>query len=254
MKILVTVKRVLDYEARIRAQADGRGVESEGIKWIVNPFDEIAVEEAVRLREKGVAHEVLAVSVGSAESAAQLRQAIGIGADRGLLVRTEEALDCDGVARVLAYLVRREKPDVVLMGKQSIDSDASQVPQILAGRLGWPQACFASRIECLENPPRQLLVWREVDGGLEALRLPMPCVISADLRLNEPRFVSLPNMMRAKKKPLEELSSADIPDLAGYQPRLVIRRLSTVPPRQGGRKVASIEELFKLVREEKELW
>jgi electron transfer flavoprotein beta subunit len=245
MKIFVPVKRVPDYQAKIKVKPDGSGIETDGIKWIVNPFDEIAVEEALRLKEAGKATEVVVVGIGPDDVATQLRYAMAMGADSGVLVKYGGEIDSDLASRVLAAVYRQGEYGLVLMGKQSIDSDASQTPQLLATRLGLPQACFASKL-VLEGGT--LTVSREVDGGLETVRLPAPAVVSTDLRLNEPRYASLPGIMKAKKKPLTEIAIETLGlDLA---PRLTIKKMSPPKQRSGGRKVASVGDLVQALQSE----
>jgi len=245
MKILVPIKRVTDYEAKIKVRSDGSGIETEGIKWIVNPFDEIAVEEAVKLKEAGKAEEVVVVSIGVSDTTAQLRYSMAIGADRAILVTTDQYVDSDLASRVLEHVYKQGEYDLVLMGKQSIDSDASQTPQLLAARLNLPQASFASKIVIDDGA---VIVTREVDGGLETVKVPTPCVVSTDLRLNTPRYAPLPGIMKAKKKPLEEIPLEDL----GLDLTLKIKILKMSPPpiRQAGRKVESVEELVKALKEE----
>ena len=245
MKILVPLKRVPDYQAKIKVKSDGSGIETDGIKWIVNPFDEIAVEEAIRLKEAGLATEVVVASVGPEDVQQQMRYAMAMGADSGVLVRTSEFVDSDLASRALAEVYKRGGYGLIIMGKQAIDSDCSQTPQLLATRLGLAQACFASKV-VLESGAAT--VTREVDGGLETIKIPLPCVISTDLRLNEPRYAPLPGIMKAKKKPLEEIKLEELGlDLS---PKLKIRKLSAPAKRQGGRKVADVAELIKALQQE----
>lgn len=245
MKILVPVKKVPDYQAKIKVKADGSGIETDGLKWIVNPFDEIAVEEALRIKEAGKATEVVVVGFGDEEVGTQLRYAMAMGADRGILVRHDGSMDSDLASRVLAAVYAREQYGLVIMGKQAIDSDANQTAQLLACRLNVPQACFASKIVLEEG---QASVTREVDGGLETVRVPMPCVISTDLRLNEPRYASLPGIMKAKKKPLDSVSLSEL----GVSAEIKVKVLKLTPPAQrtGGRKVADVDALVKALQEE----
>ncbi|HRF44931.1 MAG TPA: electron transfer flavoprotein subunit beta/FixA family protein, partial [Candidatus Competibacteraceae bacterium] len=207
MKILVAVKRVVDYNVKVRAKADGSGVETANVKMSMNPFDEIAVEEAVRLQEAGKAKELIAVSLGISSCQDTIRTALAMGADRGILVETGVELQPLAVAKLLKAIVEKEKPDMVILGKQAIDDDANQTGQMLAALLGWPQGTFASKVEVGEGTVN---VTREVDGGLETVALKLPAVVTTDLRLNEPRFVKLPNIMKAKKKPLDVLKPADL--------------------------------------------
>jgi electron transfer flavoprotein beta subunit len=245
MKIFVPIKRVPDYQAKIKVKADGSGIETDGIKWIVNPFDEIAVEEALRIKEGGLATEVVVATIGPDDAATQLRYAMAMGADSGVHVKYDGEIDSALAAEVLAELFKRDQYGLVILGKQSIDSDASQTAQLLAQKLNLPQACFASKVALAGGTA---MVTREVDGGLETIKLPMPCVISTDLRLNEPRYASLPGIMKAKKKPLTEMSMGDL----GITPAVSIKvvRMSPPPTRQGGRKVATVEELITALSQE----
>ncbi|WP_312592173.1 electron transfer flavoprotein subunit beta/FixA family protein [Stutzerimonas nitrititolerans] len=245
MKILVTVKRTLDYNLKVRVRPDQTAVDLANVKMAMNPFCEIAVEEAVRLKEAGIAEEVIVVSVGPAACQEQLRTALALGADRAMLVETGEALEPLDIARLLAEVVRREAPELVLAGKQSIDGDNNQTGQMLATLLDWPQATFASQVR-LEGGA--LEVTREVDGGLRTLALDLPAVVTTDLRLNEPRYASLPNIMKAKKKPLEVLT----PETLGValRPRLKVLRVEAPTPRQAGIRVASVDELVAKLKNE----
>ncbi len=245
MKLLVPVKRVIDYNVKVRVKADGSGVETAGVKMSMNPFDEIAVEEAVRLKERGVASEIVVVSIGVAQCADTLRTALAMGADRAVLVQTDVSPEPLAVAKMLRVLVEREQPGLVIMGKQAIDDDMNATGQMLAALLSWPQGTFASKI-AVEG--EELLVTREVDGGLETVALRMPAIVTADLRLNEPRYATLPNIMKAKKKPIETLT----PEALGVdaRPRLTTLRVSEPPTRKAGRKVASVAELVELLRSE----
>ncbi|MFT8644886.1 electron transfer flavoprotein subunit beta/FixA family protein [Gluconacetobacter sp.] len=245
MKILVPIKRVIDYNVKVRVRRDGGGVETAGVKMSMNPFDEIAVEEALRLREKGIASEVLVVSIGVPQAADTLRTALAMGADRAILVQSEESPEPLAVAKILKILVERETPDLVILGKQAIDDDMNATGQMLAGLLDWPQATFASRVEKTGDG---LTVSREVDGGSESLSLTLPAIVTADLRLNEPRYASLPNIMKAKKKPLETLSAADLGiDLTR---RLTTLSIAEPPTRKAGIKVGSVAELVEKLRNE----
>ena len=245
MKVLVPVKRVIDFNVKVRVRPDGSGVETANVKMSMNPFDEIAVEEAVRLKERGVATEVVAATCGAAASQETLRSALALGADRAILVDTDEALQPLAVAKLLAALVRQEAPRLVIMGKQAIDDDANQTGQMLAALLDWPQATFASKLEIAENTAR---VTREIDGGLETLEIALPAVVTTDLRLNEPRYATLPNIMKAKKKPMQTLSAASLGvDVA---PRLAVLRVAEPPRRQGGGRVADVQELVAKLRNE----
>jgi electron transfer flavoprotein beta subunit len=238
MKVLIPVKRVIDYNVKARVKADQTGVDLANVKMSMNPFCEIAVEEAVRLQEKGVATETVAVSIGPAQAADTLRTAMAIGADRALLLQTADDLQPLAVAKLLKAVVDEEKPDLVIMGKQAIDGDNNAAGQMLAALLDWPQATFASQIEIGGGKAR---VTREVDGGLQTLEVVLPAVITVDLRLNEPRYASLPNIMKAKKKPLEVREAAAMgADLA---PRLKVVKVTDPPKREGGVKVADAAEL-----------
>ncbi len=245
MKVLVTVKRVPDPYAKIVPSVDGTDIEREGLQMAVNPFDEIALEEAIRLKEAGIATEVVAVSVGGEESQEQLRTALAMGADRAILVQTNDPLDAPSVARILASVVQREQPQLVLMGKQAIDMDENQVGQMLSAQLGYPQATFASKIT-IENG--MATVERETDNGIETIRVPLPAVITADLRLNEPRYVALTGIVRARSKPLEILTPADL----GVSPQVRVRLVAVEKPpaRQAGKRVQDVAELVRLLREE----
>jgi len=240
MKILVPVKRVIDYNVRPRVKPDGSGVDLANVKMSMNPFDEIAVEEAVRLKEKGAATEIVAVSIGPAKASETLRTALAMGADRAILVETEETVEPLAVAKILkAIFVEQEQPGLVLMGKQAIDDDANQTGQMLAALTGRPQGTFASKVEVEGDA---VSVTREVDGGLETVRLTLPAIVTTDLRLNEPRYASLPNIMKAKKKPLETKSPADYGvDIA---PRLKVLKVEEPPVRQAGAIVGSVDELI----------
>ena len=238
MKILVPVKRVVDYNVKIRVKADQSGVELANVKMAMNPFDEIAMEEAVRLKEAGKATEVVAVSAGVAQCQETLRTAMAIGADRGILVETDVELQPLAVAKLLKAIVDKEQPQLVILGKQAIDDDANQTGQMLAALLGWPQATFASKVEVGGDGVQ---VTREIDGGLETLALPLPAVITTDLRLNEPRYATLPNIMKAKKKPLDTVKPADLGvDVA---PRLATLKVSEPPKRSAGERVADVAQL-----------
>ncbi len=245
MKILVPVKRVVDYNVKIRVKADQSGVELANVKMAMNPFDEIAMEEAVRLKEAGKATEVVAVSAGVAQCQETLRTAMAIGADRGILVETDVELQPLAVAKLLKAIVDKEQPQLVILGKQAIDDDANQTGQMLAALLGWPQATFASKLEVTGDSVR---VTREIDGGLETLALPLPAVITTDLRLNEPRYATLPNIMKAKKKPLETVKPADLGvDVA---PRLTTLKVVEPPKRSAGVMVADVTQLVDKLKNE----
>jgi electron transfer flavoprotein beta subunit len=245
MKVLVPVKRVVDYNVKVRVKPDGTGVDLANVKMSMNPFDEIAVEEAVRLKEKGLATEIVAVSCGLAACQETLRTALALGADRAILVETDVDLQPLAVAKLLKALVDKEQPRLVICGKQAIDDDANQTGQMLAALLGWAQATSASKIDLAGD---QAKVKREVDGGLETLAAALPMVITADLRLNEPRYATLPNIMKAKKKPLDLVQPAALGvDVA---PRLTTLKVVEPPKRQGGGKVADVKELVAKLRNE----
>jgi electron transfer flavoprotein beta subunit len=245
MKVLVAVKRVVDYNVKVRVKSDGSGVDLANVKMSMNPFDEIAIEEAVRLREKGVATEVIAVSCGVAQCQETLRTAMAIGADRAILIETDAELQPLAVAKLLKSLVDREQPGLVILGKQAIDDDCNQTGQMLAALGDWPQATFASQVEVADG---NALVTREVDGGLETLRLLLPAIITTDLRLNEPRYVTWPNIMKAKKKPLEVLTpdALDV-DVA---PRIKTLKVTEPPKRAAGIKVPDVATLVSKLKNE----
>jgi electron transfer flavoprotein beta subunit len=261
LKLLVTAKRVEDPESRIRVRPDGGGIVTEGVNYKMNPFDEIAVEEALRLKEKH-GGEVVVASIGGDKSVTELRAALAMGADRGILVKHDGPLDPVIVSALLAKVVEAEKPDLVILGKQSIDDDQNQAGQYLAARLGLPQATFASKKESLESEAEQkkepglrlsadgkaVQVVREVDGGVETLEVRLPAVVTTDLRLNKPRFASLPGIMKAKKKEVKELAAASLG--VDLTPRVVVRRLQEPPVRKGGVKVPDVDELWKKLHEE----
>ncbi len=238
MKILVPVKRVVDYNVKVRVKADGSGIETAGVKMSMNPFDEIAVEEAVRLREKGVATEIVAVSMGIAACQETIRTALAMGADRGILVETDVELQPLAVAKLLKALVAREAPGLVIMGKQAIDDDMNATGQMLAALLGWPQGTFASKLAIAGE---EAMVTREVDGGLETVALSLPAIVTTDLRLNEPRYASLPNIMKARKKPIETVSPADLG--VDPSPRLAVISVAEPAKRKAGVRVGSVTEL-----------
>jgi electron transfer flavoprotein beta subunit len=245
MKLLVCVKRVVDYNVKIRVKPDGSGVELANIKMSMNPFDEIAVEEAVRLKEQGKATEIVAVSIGPQQAGETIRTALAMGADRGILVKTDAAIEPLGVAKILAKVVEQEKPDLIIVGKQAIDDDANQTGQMLAALLGWPQGTFAFKVNVGEG---SIDVTREVDGGLQTVGLKLPAIVTTDLRLNEPRYASLPNIMKAKKKPLDETS----PETLGVDVSPRLKVLKTVEPggRKAGVKVGSVAELVEKLKVE----
>lgn len=244
MKILVPVKRVIDYNVRPRVKADGSGVDLSNVKMSMNPFDEIAVEEAIRLKEAGSAEEVVAVSVGPAKAQETLRTALAMGADRAILVETEEEIEPLSVAKILKSLADAEQPGVIIMGKQAIDDDCNQTGQMLAALMDRPQGTFASKVEIAGDA---VSVTREVDGGLETVKLSLPAIVTTDLRLNEPRYASLPNIMKAKKKQLDVKSPADLGvDIA---PRLKTLKVTEPPVRQAGIKVGSVDELVAKLKD-----
>jgi electron transfer flavoprotein beta subunit len=245
MKILVPVKRVVDFNVKIRVKPDGSGVELANIKMSMNPFDEIAVEEALRLKEAGKATEIVAVSIGPAQCSETIRTALAMGADRGILVKTEAGVEPLAVAKILKAIVEAEKPGLVILGKQAIDDDCNQTGQMLAALLGWAQGTFASKIAIDGD---NVTVTREVDGGLQTVKLKAPVIVTTDLRLNEPRYASLPNIMKAKKKPIDEKT----PEAYGVdvKPRLQVIKTSEPPGRKAGVKVASVAELVAKLKDE----
>lgn len=245
MKILVAVKRVIDYKATIRVKSDGSGIETTNVKMAMNPFDEIAVEEAVRLKEKGIAKEIIAVSIGADACQETLRTALAMGADRAILLKTEHNIEPLIAAKLLQSLVLRERPNIVILGKQAIDTDNNQVGQMLAALLSWPQGTFASKLQVEGN---EVLVTREIDGGLQTLALTLPAVVTTDLRLNEPRYLSLPNIVKSKQKPLENLAA----DSLGVDLTAHYETIKVAPPkkRSGGCKVATVAELVDRLRNE----
>ena len=238
MKILVPVKRVVDYNVKIRVKSDGSGVDLGGVKMSMNPFDEIAVEEALRLKEAGIATEVIAVSIGPQGATETIRNALAMGADRGILVKTDASVEPLAVAKILQSIVAQEQPQLVILGKQAIDDDCNQTGQMLAALLGWGQGTFASKVAVSGD---SVAVTREVDGGAQTLALTLPAVVTTDLRLNEPRYASLPNIMKAKKKPIAETTPAD--HGVDVSPRLTILKTSEPPTRQAGSKVTDVADL-----------
>jgi electron transfer flavoprotein beta subunit len=245
VKILVPIKRVPDPATTIRVLPDGSGIATDNVKWVINPFDEIAIEEALRVKEKQGSGEVILVSVGQTAWQEQLRTGLAMGADRSILVKSDAALDTLAIAKILAKVARDEKPDLILLGKQAIDDDSNQTGQILAEVLGWPQATFASKLEIAEG---KVTVVREVDGGLETIAFNLPALITADLRLNEPRYASLPGIMKARKKELKEIPADSLGlDLA---PKLKIKNLAAPPQRQAGKKLGSVAELVQALHSE----
>jgi electron transfer flavoprotein beta subunit len=245
MKVLVAVKRVLDYNIKVRVKSDGSGVDITNVKMSMNPFDEIACEEAVRLKEAGVASEVIAVSCGPAACQETLRTAMAIGADRAVLLETSEALEPLAVAKLMRHVAQKEGVTLAIFGKQAIDDDAGQTGQMFAALMGWPQATFASKVQAADGG---LAVTREIDGGLETLQLALPAVVTADLRLNEPRFITLPSIMKAKKKPMEVVK-ADTLDI-DIAPRLKTQKVTEPATRKAGVQVADVAELVKKLKEE----
>ncbi len=251
MKILVPVKRVIDFNVKVRVKADHSGVELANVKMSMNPFDEIAIEEAVRLKEKGIAKEIVVVSIGPAQAQDVMRTAMAIGADRGILVQTEQPIDLGGVeplavAQLLKAVIDKEQPNLVIMGKQSIDDDSNQTGQMLAGMLNWPQATFASKVELIGESAAK--VTREIDGGLETIEIKLPGIITTDLRLNEPRYAALPNIMKAKQKPLATMKPEELG--VTIAPRLKVIKVEEPAKRQGGVKVASVDELITKLKTE----
>ncbi len=245
MKLLVPVKRVVDYNVKIRVKPDGSGVDIANVKMSMNPFDEIAVEEAIRIKEAGHADEIIAVSIGPQKAQETLRTALAMGADRAILFRTEIALEPLAVAKLLKHTVEQEKPGLVILGKQAIDDDSNQTGQMLAALLGWPQATFASKVTFKDGA---LEVVREVDGGLQTVAVKLPAIVTADLRLNQPRYASLPNIMKAKKKPLDEIDAASLGlDIA---PKIKVIKTAEPPARKAGIKVKSAHELVEKLRTE----
>jgi electron transfer flavoprotein beta subunit len=245
MKLLVPVKRVVDYNVKVRVKADNTGVETANVKMSMNPFDEIAVEEAVRLKEKGIATEIIAVSAGPAAAAEQIRTALAMGADRGILVEHDGTLEPIAVAKILKAIIAKESPDLVILGKQAIDDDMNATGQMLAALMGWPQGTFASKVEIADG---HATVTREVDGGLETVKITLPAIVTADLRLNEPRYASLPNIMKARKKTIDNMKPADLG--VDVTPRLTVLRVEEPGKRQAGAKVGSIQELVAKLRNE----
>jgi electron transfer flavoprotein beta subunit len=245
MKILVAVKRVVDYNVKIRVKGDGSGVELANVKMSMNPFDEIAVEEALRLKEAGKASEVVVVSIGPAQAAETLRNALAMGADRGVLVKTDETVEPLAVAKILKGVATEEQPGLIILGKQAIDDDSNQTGQMLGALLGWGQGAFASKVALGEG---KVDVTREVDGGLQTVSLKLPAIVTTDLRLNEPRYTTLPNIMKAKKKPIAEKTPADYG--VDVTPRLKVLKTSEPPTRQAGVKVGSVAELVNKLKNE----
>jgi electron transfer flavoprotein beta subunit len=245
MKILVPVKRVVDYNVKIRVKTDGSGVELANVKMSMNPFDEIAIEEALRLKEAGKASEVILVSIGPAQASETIRTGLAMGADRGILVKTDQTVEPLAVAKILKGIAEAEQPGLIILGKQAIDDDCNQTGQMLAALLGWGQGAFASKVEMVEGT---VDVTREVDGGLQTVTLKTPAVVTTDLRLNEPRYASLPNIMKAKKKPIDEKTPADYG--VDVTPRLTVLKTTEPMGRKGGAKVGSVEELVSKLKNE----
>ena len=245
MKILTAVKRVVDFNVKVRVKSDQTGVETANVKMSMNPFDEIAVEEALRLREAGIASETIAISLGVAQCQETIRTALAMGADRGIHVLTDAELQPLAVAKLIKAVVDRESPDLVILGKQAIDDDSNQTGQMLAALLGWPQGTFASKLDIADGRAE---VMREIDGGLETLSLAMPCVVTTDLRLNEPRYASLPNIMKAKRKPLDTVTPEDLG--VDVTPRLETLEVAAPGTREAGIMVESIEELVDKLKNE----
>lgn len=245
MKILVAVKRVIDYNVKIRVKTDGSGIETSNVKMSMNPFDEIALEEAIRLKEAGIAKEIIAISIGNQFCQETLRAALALGADKAILVQTETEVQPLGVAKVLQAIVAREEPQLVLLGKQAIDDDSNQTGQMLAALLNWPQSTFASKISINQNNAE---VMRETDTGLETLSVNLPAVITADLRLNQPRYASLPNIMKAKQKPLTIISAEDLG--VDITPRLTVLKVEAPAARKAGEKLTTVEELINKLKHE----
>ena len=245
MKVLVAVKRVVDYNVKIRVKADGSGVELANVKMSMNPFDEIAVEEAIRLREAGTASEIIAVSVGPQQAQETIRTALAMGADRGILIKHDDYVEPLAVAKLLKKVIEEEQPGLVILGKQAIDDDCTQTGQMLSALLGWSQAAFASKVEISGD---SATVTREIDGGLQTIKCKMPMIVTTDLRLNQPRYASLPNIMKAKKKPLDEKVAADMG--VDLTPKLKVVSTTEPPARQGGKKVGSVAELVDKLKNE----
>ena len=248
MKILVPVKRVVDYNVKIKIKSDNSGVDLENTKMSMNPFDEIAVEEAVRLKEKKICDEIIAVSIGSAKSEETLRTALAVGADKGILIETEEEVQPLEVAKILKEIIKKNNPDLVLMGKQAIDDDSNQTGQMLAALVGWPQGTFTSK---LEINGKKINVTREIDGGLETLGMELPAIVTTDLRLNEPRYASLPNIMKAKQKPIEKTTPGDLN--IEIKQRLKTLKVTEPPKKESGIKVDSVQELISKLHEKEKV-
>ena len=245
MKVLVPVKRVIDYNVKIRVKADQTGVETANVKMSMNPFDEIAVEEAVRLQEAGTATEIIAVSIGPQQCQETIRTALAMGADRGILIQTDDEVQPLAVAKLLKAVVDKESPELVILGKQAIDDDSNQTGQMLAALLGWSQATFASKLDIDGGSAN---VTREIDGGLETIKVTMPCIVTTDLRLNEPRYASLPNIMKAKKKPIDQMAPGDLG--VDTTPRLTTLKVVEPPKREAGVRVEDVAQLVDKLKNE----
>ena len=245
MKILVPIKRVVDYNVKIRVKADGTGVDLANVKMSMNPFDEISVEEAIRLKETGTASEIVVVSIGPAQAQETIRTALAMGADRGILVKTDDVVEPLAVAKILAAIAKDEQPELIILGKQAIDDDCNQTGQMLAALLGWPQGTFASKLTVNDD---HIEVVREVDGGLMTVKLERPAIVTTDLRLNEPRYASLPNIMKAKKKPIDEKTPGDYS--VDTTPRLKVLKTTEPPTREAGVIVESAAELVNKLKQE----
>ena len=245
MKVLVPVKRVIDYNVKIRVKSDNTGVETANVKMSMNPFDEISVEEAIRMKEAGSADEIIVVSIGVQQCQETIRTALAMGADRGIHVKSDEELEPLAVAKTLKALVDREAPELIILGKQAIDDDSNQTGQMLAALLGWPQGTFASKIELADGGAK---ITREVDSGLETIQIDLPAIVTVDLRLNEPRYASLPNIMKAKKKPIDEVTPADL--AVDTAPRLQTLKVEAPPVRQAGVMVDSVAALVDKLKNE----
>ncbi|KXF79353.1 electron transfer flavoprotein subunit beta [Paramesorhizobium deserti] len=243
MKVLVAVKRVVDYNVKIRVKGDGSGVELANVKMSMNPFDEIAVEEAIRLKEAGKVEEIVAVSIGPAQAQETIRTALAMGADRGILVKVDDVVEPLAVAKILKGVIEAEQPEIVILGKQAIDDDANQTGQMLSALLGWSQGTFASKVEITDGSAK---VTREVDGGLQTVEIKLPAIVTTDLRLNQPRYASLPNIMKAKKKPLDEKTAADYG--VDTAPRLKVLKTEEPGGRKAGVKVGSVGELVEKLK------
>ena len=245
MKILVAVKRVIDYNVQIRVKEDGSGVHTDNVKMSTNPPDDNAVEESVKLKESGKVKEVVAISIGEDKAQETIRKALAVGADKGIHVKADNYIEPLGIAKILKKIVEKEKPDMVFLGKQAIDDDCNQTGQMLSALLNWPQATFASKIDVKDN---KLEVTREIDEGLETIEINVPAIVTCDLRLNEPRYASLPNIMKAKKKPIEEIAASDLG--VDVSPRLEQLKVEEPPKRKAGIKVANVAELVQKLKNE----